>query len=44
LAKNRHLTDSATLNKHRKVPSEEATGSLPILTNYTPVNHHRPLP
>ena len=32
---NRNLADSATFNKHRKVPSEAFTGELPILANHT---------
>jgi len=44
IGENHHLADSATLNKHRKVPSEASTGPLPILANHTLLNHHHPLP
>jgi len=44
IGENRHLADNATLNKHRKVPSEAATRELPILANHTLIDHHPPLP
>ena len=43
IGENRHLTDNATLNKHREVPSESYTKPLPILTNQELVDHHLPL-
>ena len=44
IGENRHLADTATLNKHRKVTSEAPTRELPILANHMPVDHHPPLP
>ena len=41
---NRHLADNATLNKHRKQPSEATTRALPILAYHTLIDHHPPLP
>ena len=43
IGENRHLADNATLNKHRKVPSEAPTRALSILANHTLVDHHLPL-
>jgi len=34
IGENRHLTDNATLNKHRKATSEAYTRDLPILAKY----------
>jgi len=44
IGENRHLADNATLNKHRKVPSEASTRELPLLAERTLVDHHHPLP
>jgi len=44
IGENRHLADNATLNTHRKAPSEVSTRELPILANHTLLNHRPPLP
>ena len=43
IGENRHLAENATLNKHRKAPSEAPTLELPILAKHTLVNHHSAL-
>ena len=44
IGENRHLAENATLNKHRKAPSEAPTRALPILAELTQVDHLLPLP
>jgi len=44
IGENRHLAENATLNKHRKAPSEAPTRELPILINNTLLDHRPPLP
>jgi len=44
IGENRHLTDNAMLNKHRKAPSEASTRELPILPNHTLLHPHPTLP
>ena len=44
IAENRYLAVKATLNKHRKQPSETFTGEPPILANHALVDHLHLLP
>ena len=44
IGENRHLADNATLNKHRKVPSEAVACTLSILSNHALLDHHHPTP
>jgi len=44
IGENRHLTDNATLNKHRKATSEASIRELPIHANHALVDHHHLLP